>query len=142
MPSIVRSALVRHSAADMYSLVCDIDSYPEFLPWCDTATISEAAETYQIATITIDRRMKGIRFTTRNTLVSDESVRMALVDGPFRKLSGLWRFIPLDEASCRVELTMDFEFNSRILGALLGPAFTKICDTMVAAFVKRADKLS
>ncbi len=141
MPSVVRSALVAHPASKMYNLVCDIESYPAFLPWCDSALVKEQSQTHQVASVTIDRRMKGISFTTRNTLLQDESIEMALVDGPFKRLGGVWRFKPLDETACRVELSMDFEFKSRILGAVLGPAFTKICDTMVAAFVKRAAQL-
>jgi ribosome-associated toxin RatA of RatAB toxin-antitoxin module len=138
MPSIARSALVNHSAAQMYSLVCDIESYSQFLPWCDGTTILEQSDTHQVASVTVDRRMKGISFTTRNTLSADTSIHMALVSGPFKSFGGIWTFKALGESACRVELSMDFEFQSRILGALLGPAFTKICDTMVAAFVKRA----
>jgi len=138
MPSIARTALVSHSAEQMYALVCDIESYSQFLPWCDVATILEQSEIHQVASVTVDRRMKGISFTTRNTLSPNESIHMALVSGPFKRFGGVWTFKAIDETACRVELSMDFEFQSRILGALLGPAFTKICDTMVAAFVKRA----
>lgn len=138
MPSIARSALVNFSATQMYSLVCDIESYPQFLPWCDDATMLEQSDTHQVASVTVDRRMKGISFTTRNSLSADESIQMALVSGPFKRFGGVWTFKALDESACRVELSMDFEFQSRVLGVLLGAAFTKICDTMVAAFVKRA----
>jgi ribosome-associated toxin RatA of RatAB toxin-antitoxin module len=138
MPSIARSALVNFSATQMYSLVCDIESYPQFLPWCDDATMLEQSDTHQVASVTVDRRMKGISFTTRNSLIADESIQMALVSGPFKRFGGVWTFKALDESACRVELSMDFEFQSRVLGVLLGAAFTKICDTMVAAFVKRA----
>lgn len=141
MPSVVRSALVSYSAPKMYALVCDVESYPSFLPWCDSAHVKEQTETHQLASVTIDRRMKGVSFTTQNTLTPDESIEMKLVDGPFKRLGGVWRFKSLDETACRVELSMDFEFQSRILGTVLGPAFTKICDTMVAAFVKRAGEL-
>lgn len=138
MPSIVRSSLVNYSAAQMYSLVRDIESYPLFLPWCDSTEVVEQSDAHQLATVTVDRRMKGISFRTRNTLSADESIQMALVSGPFKRFSGLWTFKRIGETACRVELSMEFEFQSRILGALLGPAFAKICDSMVAAFVKRA----
>jgi len=142
MPSIVRSALVNHSSAAMYALVCDIESYPQFLPWCDSAEIQESSDDHQVATVTIDRRMKGISFSTKNTLKADESITMSLLNGPFRTLHGEWRFKSIADEACKVELTMDFEFQSRILGAVMGPAFSKICDSMVAAFVKRAEEIS
>lgn len=140
MPSIARSALVSHSAADMYALVCDIESYPDFLPWCHAASVAEQSQTHQVATVSIDKRMQGVRFTTRNKLEADSAIDMELVDGPFRQLSGFWRFKPIGDAACKVELSIDFEFKSRVLAGLLGPAFSKICDSMVAAFVQRADQ--
>jgi len=142
MPSISRSALVTHSAADMYALVRDIESYPRFLPWCDDASVAEQSDTHQLASVHMDKRMRSLKFTTRNRLEQDSAIHMGLVDGPFKKLSGVWRFTPLDESACKVELAIDFEFKSRVLGAVLGGAFSKICDTMVAAFVKRADELA
>lgn len=141
MPIIARSALVAHSAAQMYQLVHDVEAYPEFLPWCDSASISEQSETHQLASLSIDRRMRGIKFTTRNRLEENEAIHMSLVDGPFRQLKGVWRFKAIDDDACKVELEMDFVFKSRIFGKLLEPAFSKICDSMVAAFVKRADHL-
>ena len=142
MPSISRSALVTHSAANMYALVHDIDSYPEFLPWCARTSVAEQGEKHQVASVYMDKRMREMKFTTRNRLEPDAAIHMDLVDGPFKKLAGVWRFTPIDDNSCKVELAMNFEFKSRILGAVLGGAFSKICDTMVAAFVKRADDLS
>lgn len=142
MPSITRSALVSHSATKMYQLVCDIESYPQFLPWCAKASVSEQSDTHQLASISMDSKMRGLTFTTRNRLVQDSAIHMGLVDGPFKKLTGVWRITPLDEQACKVELAIDFEFKSRILATMLSGAFSKICDTMVAAFVKRADQLN
>jgi len=142
MPSISRSALVTHSAADMFALVRDIESYPRFLPWCADASVAEQSDTHQLASVHMDKRMRSLKFTTRNRLEQDSAIHMGLVDGPFKKLSGVWRFTPLEESACKVELAIDFEFKSRVLGAVLGGAFSKICDTMVAAFVKRADELA
>ena len=141
MPSISRSALVAHSAANMFSLVCDIESYPQFLPWCSDASVAENSDTHQLATVFMDKRMRGLKFTTRNRLETNEAIHMGLVDGPFKKLSGVWNFTQIDERSCKVELAIDFEFKSRILATLLGGAFSAICDSMVAAFVKRAGDL-
>lgn len=125
----------------MYRLVLDIESYPGFLPWCQAASVAEQDDSQQLASLTMDQRMRGTRFTTRNLLEQDQSISMQLVDGPFKRLSGVWRFKAIDDDACRVELEMNFEFKSRIFAALMGPAFSKICDTMVAAFVKRADQI-
>jgi len=141
MPSIARSALVSHSAAEMYSLVCDIESYPQFLPWCDSASVAEQSDTHQVATVVVDRRLRGIQFTTRNTLEAEKAIHLSLVNGPFKRLRGIWKFQAVSEDACKVELEMDFEFSSKVLGVVLGPAFAKICDSMVQAFVRRADQI-
>lgn len=141
MQSIARSALVEHSAANMYQLVCDVESYPEFLPWCQSAQVAEKSDTHQLATVSIDKRMQGVQFTTRNRLQENAAIHMELVEGPFKQLAGVWTFKPLGDDACKVELSIDFEFKNRLLAKLLGPAFSKICDTMVAAFVHRADQL-
>lgn len=142
MPSITRSALVSHSAANMFHLVSDIESYPRFLPWCAKASVAEQSHTHQLASISMDSKMRGLTFTTRNRLEQNAAIHMGLIDGPFKKLTGVWRFTPLNETGCKVELAIDFEFKSRILATVLSGAFSKICDTMVAAFVQRADQLN
>lgn len=125
----------------MYQLVLDIESYPQFLPWCQSASVAAQDDSRQTATLTMDRRMRGTSFTTRNRLEENQAIHMQLVEGPFRRFGGAWHFKALDEQACRVELEMNFEFNSRVLAVVLGPAFSKICDTMVAAFVKRANQV-
>jgi ribosome-associated toxin RatA of RatAB toxin-antitoxin module len=64
-----------------------------------------------------------------------------LVEGPFRILDGEWRFTPLAEQACRIDFRLHYEFSSRILEMLVGPVFSYIANTLVDAFVKRAEKL-
>jgi ribosome-associated toxin RatA of RatAB toxin-antitoxin module len=139
MPTITRSALVPYSAADMYRLVCDVESYPQFLPWCDDARIEEQTATHQLASIAISKHFEQSRFSTRNRLAANQEIRMQLIDGPFRHLVGSWRFTALDETACKVELEIDFEFSNRLLASAISPAFTRVCDSLVSAFIKRAD---
>ena len=139
MPTITRSALVPYSAADMYQLVCDVDSYPQFLPWCDDARLVEQTKTHQLASIAISKHFEQSRFSTRNQLTDNQEIRIELVDGPFQHLVGRWRFTVLDETACKIELKIDFEFSNRLLASAISPAFTRVCDSLVSAFIKRAD---
>ncbi len=142
MPSISRTALVEHNAKDMYELVCDIDSYPQFLPWCSGARVDERSDTHQLASVTINQVVNRSEFSTRNQLEANQRITMELVDGPFKRLSGTWQFKPLGDTACKVLLDIDFEFASPMVGKLIAPAFNKVCDTLVSAFIKRADELS
>jgi ribosome-associated toxin RatA of RatAB toxin-antitoxin module len=138
MKRIVRSAIVEHSAAEMYALVDDIAAYPSFLPWCSDARVEEV-EARKRATLTVGLRGLRQSFTTLNTSRPGEAIDMQLVEGPFRQFSASWRFRPLGEKACSIEFILEYEFASRALGRLLEPLFDHIADTMVDAFKKRAD---
>jgi len=141
MPTISRSALVEQPANTLYELVCDIESYPEFLPWCSGARVDEQSESHQLAAVTINQVLKQSEFSTRNRLQPGESIAMELVDGPFNYLHGTWKFQPLGDTACKVMLDIDFEFASPVVAKMLSPAFNKVCDTIVNAFIKRASQL-
>ena len=140
MKEIARSAIVEHSAAEMYTLVDDIDSYPRFLPWCLEARV-EQTRPRKRATLTAG--MAGVRqsFTTENENQPERAIDMRLVEGPFRHFNAAWRFTPLGEHACQVDFELRYEFASRTLGRLLEPLFDKIADTMVDAVTRRADEL-
>ena len=44
--------------------------------------------------------------------------------------------------ACRVDLEMDYEMRSGLIARLLGPVFDQIAQSMVDAFVSRAEALS
>ncbi len=140
MPVIVRSALVEHSAARMFSLVNDVAAYPQRFDWCHAAEIMEQGSDRVVARL--DLGFGGFRtwFTTDNTLSPPHHIDMALRDGPFKHLQGQWRFHALDESSCKVSLTLDFKPQSRLLGPALAIGMQGLADLMVDDFVREADR--
>lgn len=141
MKRIRRSAIVEHAAAELYALVDDIESYPQFLPWCVAASVHDRTPTTTRATLTVG--LKGMRqsFTTQNDNRAGDAIEMRLVEGPFRTFSACWRFSPLSAGACKIDFSLEYEFSSRILARLLEPLFDRIADTMVDAFARRADQI-
>ncbi len=141
MTSISKSALLQYSAAEMYALVADIESYPQFLPWCGGARILRRED--GVVTAAIDIAYGGVRktFTTRNEGQPADSMDMRLVEGPFRRLHGRWRFVALDERSCRISFDIEFEFSNLMLSLLIGPVFHQIANGMMDSFCARAVQL-
>ena len=137
---VVRTILVPHSAITMYALVNDVPSYPQFLPWCGGARILEQSDTQMHAAVDIAYLKVRQTFTTRNTLAANERIDLALVSGPFSKLSGQWRFTQLGDAGCKVEFELNYDFEG-IIGAVIAPVFDRIAATFVDAFVLRAEQL-
>ncbi len=124
----------------MYALVNDVPSYPQFLPWCGGARVIEQTETQMQAAV--DIAYLGVRqtFTTKNTLLINERIDLALVSGPFSRLSGQWRFTQLGDLGCKVEFELNYDFEG-IIGVVISPVFDRIAATFVDSFVKRADAL-
>ncbi len=144
MKTVHKSVLIWYSAEEMFALVTDVPAYPKFLPWCDHAAV--LAHDEQGMTAEVGIAFSGIhqKFTTRNVHVPGRQVDVALVDGPFSKLEGHWRFMPVGDATqraCKVELQLDYAFRSATLGALVGPVFDRIAGSLVDAFVKRAEQV-
>jgi ribosome-associated toxin RatA of RatAB toxin-antitoxin module len=141
MTTVTRSALVPYSAAQMFDLVEGVEQYPQFLPWCSGTDVSHRDASLTRATLHINYR--GIRqsFSTENLKTADTRMTLRLLEGPFRRLDGEWRFTPLNGNACRVDFSLDYEFSSTLLEKLVGPVFAHIAGTMVDAFLKRADKI-
>lgn len=141
MPEINRSALVRYSAAQMYQLVNDVPSYPQFLPGCVASQVLEQREGEMLASLTVKKAGLTQAFTTRNTLITDSAVTMALESGPFKQLQGNWRFQPLRADACKVELSLDFEFSNTLVEAAFGRVFNELAMNMVQSFSNRAKEV-
>ena len=141
MKKILRSAIVEHSAAELYALVEDIEAYPRFLPWCLETRVERPPGAGTRATLTAG--MRGLRqsFTTQNENRPGESIDMRLVEGPFSRFEAAWRFHALPGNACKIEFSLEYEFASAALAKLLEPLFERIADTMVDAFTRRADDL-
>ena len=138
MREIKRSALVSKPPAEMFALISDIESYPEFLPWCTHARVLSSSPNEIVATLGVRQGALHGEFTTRNTLEPDRSILMRLVSGPFRTFQGEWRLIPIDGNACRVELAMRFAFRNPLTALLFEPRFAETVGSLVDAFIARA----
>ncbi len=141
MAMVSKTALVPYTAEQMFGLTDAVEHYPEFLPWCGGATIIFRDTAVTRATIIINYR--GIRqsFSTENRKTPPELMTLTLIDGPFRKLDGEWMFTPLGRDGCRIDFKLQYEFSSMLLEKLIGPVFGYIADTLVDAFISRAERL-
>ncbi|NYT36701.1 type II toxin-antitoxin system RatA family toxin [Allopusillimonas soli] len=141
MHKVQRSVLVPHTRAQMFDLVADVEKYPEFMPWCGGTQVHKHDEHGMEASITIS--IAGIRqtFTTRNAHDYPSQITFTLVNGPFSSLTGTWQFIELSPDACKVAYTMEYEFSSRALEAVVGPVFNRIATSFIDSFTQRAQDL-
>ncbi len=146
MKHVRKSVLLWYSAREMFDLVTDFHSYPQFLPWCERAEVLESHGEGMTARLSLS--YAGVRhaFTTRNVHRPGELVTVQLVDGPFSLLDGSWLFQPLgrpggESQACKIEFDLRYAFSSRPLEAVLSPVFDRVANTFVDSFVKRAGQV-
>lgn len=141
MPIINQSSLVPYSAEQMYQLVNDYEKYPEFLSGCVGAKTLSLAENELKAELHIQKLGISQKFSTHNRMVAPYKIEMQLLEGPFRYLTGEWKFEPFDEKSCRISLYLDFEFSHLAVSLVFGKVFQELTIKMVNAFKLRAKEI-
>ena len=147
MPKFDTTRPVVHRAEQMFDLVADVESYPQFLPMCESLKVRSRKErdgkTLLIADMTVGYKLIRETFTSQVLLKPDEKViETKYVDGPFRYLDNKWQFVPsASPEHSEVKFYIDYEFKSRTLGFLMGSMFDIAFRKFTEAFEKRADQI-
>jgi len=141
MHRISKSAIVPYTPQQMYELVNNINDYSNFLNWCDSSSILNETSNQITASVKINKNGFKKTFTTQNTLNPFQSIEMQLIDGPFDRLSGEWRFEPLGDSASKVYLDLEFSFKSIIADMSIAPLFKSIANSQLDAFVERAKNI-
>ena len=144
MPKFEATRRVAHTQGEMFALVADIEAYPQFLPLCESLAVRSRKErdgrTILVADMSIGYKAIRETFTTQVLLnPAEHAIDVKYIDGPFKYLSNIWRFEPAEGGGCSVRFFIDYEFKSRILGALMGTMFDRAFRMFSEAFEKRAD---
>ena len=136
----------------MYSVVTDIERYPEFLNWCRDATVEHGqassdcdnnldGDTNVVASLDIAYGKLAVAFTTQNRNTLNQAVDINLLKGPFSYLQGRWSFDSLTDEASKVSLSMKFEFQNVITRTLLSSVFERLVAGQMQAFQARAKYL-
>jgi len=147
MPEFTTTRHLRHSAADMFDLVADVERYPEFVPLCSSLKVRRRIEEPEgvlilVADMTVSYKLIHESFVSRVTLDRPNlQILVEYLDGPFSHLENRWTFRPTGERTCEVRFFISYEFKSRMLGMLMGSMFDLAFRRFAAAFEARANKI-
>ncbi len=144
MPQFETVRHVQHAPDKMFALVADVEKYPQFLPLCEALTIRSQRERDGLTVLVADMSVgyKAIRetFTSQVMLKPAENIiDVKYLDGPFRYLTNKWKFVESGAGQTDIHFFIDYEFKSRILGAMMGAMFDRAFRMFTEAFEKRAD---
>jgi coenzyme Q-binding protein COQ10 len=147
MPQFSTTRRVRHSAANMFNLVADVETYPKFVPLCRSLNVRTRRRDGEdreviVADMAIAYKLVRETFASRVTLDRKNlEIMVEYLEGPFQRMNNRWTFRSLGEHACEVEFFIAYEFKSRTLGMLMGAVFEAAFRRFSAAFEKRADQV-
>jgi len=144
MPQFTTERQVAHSADEMFALVADVERYPEFVPLCERLIVRTRQRDGERETLVADMTVgyKAIRETFTTRVLLDRpglTIDAQYLEGPFRNLDSRWTFVPEGPHTCLVLFSIDYEFKSRVLGAVMGAAFDGMFRKLAGAFERQAN---
>ena len=122
----------------MFDLVNDIEAYPAYMDGCVGAEVLSRSDSELTARLDLNKLGMKHSFSTRNRLVSPTTMEMELVEGPFKRLTGVWAFKALAEDACKVSLTLDFEFSNSLVAKAASRWFESVANELVDGLCRRA----
>lgn len=145
MPRFDTVRRVNFTPEQMFALVADVEKYPQFLPMCESLSVRSRKERDGVTVLVADMSVgyKAIRETfTSQVVLRPEELRIDVkyLDGPFKYLRNAWAFVPAPGGS-EVRFEIDYEFKSRILGAMMGAVFDRAFRLFAGAFEARAEQV-
>lgn len=141
MPRHSETRTLPYTAQQMFDMVADVASYPQFLPWVSAIRVRSNSETEMLADMVVG--FKGLKesFTSRVVKERPGHIHVDYIDGPLKHLSNDWRFQDDGKGGVLVDFTVDFAFKNKLFEMLAGQMFDKALRKMTSAFETRAAEL-
>ncbi|MDR0484513.1 MAG: type II toxin-antitoxin system RatA family toxin [Alphaproteobacteria bacterium] len=125
----------------IYNIVADVQRYPQFIPWINRVRVLDSYDNIVEFEMNVDFKVVKEKFSTKDTFWQDEFIEISLISGPFSYLYNTWKFESIDDYTTKVTFFIDFDFKSKLLGALFSNVFVQAQKKIIDAFDKRAESL-
>jgi coenzyme Q-binding protein COQ10 len=141
MPRHTEQRSLPYTPEQLFDLVADVKSYPEFLPWVAAVRVRYDGATEMVADLVVGFRALKETFTSKVFKRRPEEIEIDYVEGPLKYLHNNWKFRPDGKGGTEIDFCVDFAFRSRIFEALAGQVFDRALRRMIGAFEDRAHAL-
>ena len=128
-----------YTAEQMFLLVADIEAYPQFLSSCKSARVLSREGNQLDAQLCLSKSGIEQCFSTQNTNIEFESIRLELLDGPFTNFLGDWSFQEFAGLGCKVEFHLQFEMKRSLMRKIVSQMVVEASNRLVDAICQRAD---
>ena len=145
MPKASVKRLIECKKDHLIKIVLDIESYPDFVPFCYDAKIHENKKKGDLVKIIADLTIGKGAF--KDTYKSDveynnkkNSIFVTNINGPLNHLENKWFFNEFGD-STEVSFEIDFEIKNKFLNILMTTSFQFGLEKIADAFQTRAEEL-
>ena len=136
------SIVLPFSAKQLYEIVIDVESYPEFLPWCLSSRIVKKIDDNNFdAELKVGYKAIDEKYISRIEAEYEKNINSKAISGPFKFLDSSWCFENMDKKNCKVDFMIEYKFKSFFLDKIMGGIFKKATMKMLEAFEQRARNL-
>jgi coenzyme Q-binding protein COQ10 len=141
MPTHREKRIVTYTPVQIYSLVADVASYPDFLPWVTSSHLYNHNDNGFEADLSIGTSFVNQAYSSK-VILQPKARRIDVrhIKGPFHHLNNHWIFHE-HERGTEIEFFLDFELNSPFLKPILQPFLNQAAGMMISAFETRAQQL-
>ncbi len=136
---INRECIAIQDIEKVFSVVNEIDLYSNFVPYCMKSEVKKLSTNELIGTLNFNIKGVDISFTTKNIITPNEHIKMTLVEGPFKHLTGSFAFERISK-NTQIKMVLEYESNNFIVDSILDKSMNKISNLLIDSFVLETDK--
>ena len=135
--------IINHSAKKLYSIVLDIEKYPEFIPWCNSIIIKSKSNNEILADMIVKYKFFPQKIFTSHVIFNSKklTINTQYIKGPLKDLKTQWQFNELKFKKTKVIFNINFEFEKNLHQKLAELFFVIIETKMISSFIDRADSI-
>ena len=143
MKNSKREEAISHSARKLFDIVLDIESYPEYIPWCTKMIINERNKNEIFADMYVKYKFilaqkfgSHVKFDKNNLIIET-----SYIEGPLKDLTTKWKFEEITNNTSKILFDMNFEFKNFFHQKIAESFYPLIENKMIDSFKRRADDL-
>ena len=89
-----KEIIVNHKALELYSIVLDVEKYPDYIPWCKKIEILVKGKKQMKANMIVDYKLFPSQKFTSKVIFDSKSltIKTKYIEGPLKNLNTIWNF--------------------------------------------------
>ncbi|MDC1047617.1 type II toxin-antitoxin system RatA family toxin [Alphaproteobacteria bacterium] len=141
MKNSIREEIINHPAKKLFDIVVDIESYPEYIPWCTRMVVNQRNSNEIYADMYVQYKfILAQKFGSHIKFNSDQlNIETHYIEGPLKDLTTNWSFEVINSKKSKILFNVNFEFKNFIHQKVAETFYPLIENKMINSFKKRAD---